>query len=270
MSNAALFAAAVASGKQGFNPLVYDNGTTKRLRAWFDPRDPSGYTLTAGRVAALRNIVSGVNAVEEAAAGPALGTGLAGGPCLVGNAASYLTTTEANILACWTASAGVGAHTLIVLAQGSLATNSGGMCGVGRADQAFNQSSNFEMNSIADSANCYTYSRTPSGPNVQWFGGAPVQNVPVAAALVWPGATPPLLRVNGVAAAPAMALTAASAAPPGAVTTPQRFALLARGRQNYPGRFTGLLGPVLVYAGALTAGECDGACEGLRRWYGLS
>lgn len=256
----------VSASLPGFHPMQLDNGTTQVLRAWFDPRDPRTRTITAGRVSSYLNKVSGVAATEPAADGPALGTTLNGGPCLVGNGAAVLASTEAAILSCWTASGGLAPQTVIALLQGT-ALPAGPVCSVGRSDEPFIQSSTFEWQTLADSPNCWTYARSPAvGVTVQWFGGNPSTASPIAIAMRFNG-TAPTLRFNG--ATIAMPTTAASGAPPGVVTSPQRFSMLARARQNFPGKASMLLGPLLLYTGSMSDADCDVALAGLQHWYGL-
>jgi hypothetical protein len=205
---------------------------------------------------------------EPASNGPAFGTGLNGGPCLVGNAGSVLSGNEAALLALWTGSAGLATHSLLALFQlTSVSGSQGAVCSVGDSAAPFTNSSTLEHNSIADSSNCFTYARTPAVGNLQWFGGTPTTSV-VAICMRFNG-TVPTLRVAG--SGPSMTLTAASTGtPPGAIAAPDRFSILARARQDFPGKFSGNMGPILLYGGVLSDANADKALTGMRRWYGLT
>lgn len=265
MSARALMAS-VSASMPGFHPRQLDNGTTKLLRAWIDPRDPSKYTLGSGRVTQAVNKVTGATFDEASASGPTLGTTLNGGPCLVGGGGVVLLSTEAALLACWNGASGHAVHTIIALVQFASASTACMFLGAGKSTEAFFQSGGYGQD--ATKYGEFRLNSTPANTSNYASTSATISaGTPVAVAWRYNGSAPSL-RIAGAS----VALTNTGGPADNAITTADRIALLNNGRSTVNAPLSGLLGPVLIYGGTavLSDAECDDACDGIRAWYGLA
>lgn len=255
--------ASISASLPGFYPQQLDNGSTKLLKGWFDPRDPSKYTITSSRVSSLLNKKTGVAAAEVSSSGPALGTSLNGGPCLVGAGGVYLLTTEAALLSLWTGASGHATHTVIALAQFASASTACMMLGPGKSTEAFFESGGYGQD--ATKYGSFRLNSTPANTSNYASTSATISaGTPVALAWRYSG-TAPSLRIAGAS----VALTNTGGPADNAITTADRVAIMNNARSSVNSPLNGLLGPVLLYSGVLSDAECDTASDGLRNWYGL-
>lgn len=226
------------------------------LRGWFDTRDPSTRTVTSGRISALKNKVSGVNASEVSGNGPALGTTLNGGPCLVGTGSNFLRTTESALVDCAAASGGQQASTVIWLFEAT-SPSFGASWGWGDPTEAFASQYFSGGQGIT---------RNESGTQTQWAGANSTGwDDPVSVSQGYPGAVgTPSLRRDCVDQS--MALTVGTE--PRACGTPTHFTLMARSRLTTD-PLVGLFGVALIYSGLLSTGNQDLGMNGIRSWWGL-
>lgn len=254
----------ISASIPGFHPRQLDNGSTKILRGWLDPRDPSKYTLASGRMTDLVNKVTGVAFSETAGSGPAFSdSGLNGGPCLVGASGDVLLSTEAALLNLWNGSSGHATHTIIYLAEYSTASFTGNTIGVGKSSETFFQSGGYgqattkfnEFRLDSTGGNTSSYNSTP----------ALTANTPIAHAWRYSGSAP-TLRVGGAS----VTLTNTAGPADNAITTADRVALMNNGRSTLNGPMSGKCGPVILYSGVLSDAECDDASDWLRACYGLA
>lgn len=243
-----------AVGMPGFHPQQLDNGSTKILRGWFDPRDGRTLTRVSGRVTAITNKVSGVPAVEVAGNGPLWApTGINGGPALEGTGVNWLQTTEAPLVAVAGAAGGDAACTIIWLMFRPVGF--GACWGWGDPTEPFN-------NQYFSGGTGIT--RNDGSGQTQW-SDAPLLSTPIAMSQVWyGGSTLPTLRQNCVD----MPQSVTAGAPPRGCGVPTHFTLMARSRATRD-PMVGFGGPYLIYTGALSAPEQDVGANGLLGWYRL-
>lgn len=254
-----------AASMPGFHPMQLDNGTTKIVRGWFDPRDSRQRTITSSRVSSYVNKISGVAATETGTSGPAVSaSGLNGGPCLVGAGGVALLSTEPALLNLWNGSSGHATHTLIALAQFASASTACMVAGAGKAADAFFQSGGYGQD--ATKYGEFRLNSTPANTsNYQSTSATISAGTPVALAWRYNGSAP-TLRIAGAS----VALTNSGGPADNAITTADRVALMNNARSSLNAPLSGLLGPLIWVAGLLSDAECDDACDGVRAWYGLA